>query len=140
MYLFSLRVVSLLSSRFAASAVVWYSFFLSICYSNSYLSLNLMLRPTVSRPVCLVIERPSGAYERIFITVRPMRGRCGALSLTGGWVCLLQLLLALTSAITLGSQSRGTRDHILLPEIREFPFRRLLGLAGVRWRYSTPPP
>jgi hypothetical protein len=36
--------------------------------------------------------------------------------------------------------SRGTRDHILLSQIRDFPFRRLLWLTGLRWRYSTPPP
>jgi hypothetical protein len=29
--------------------------------------------------------------------------------------------------------------HILLPHIRDFPFRRLLRLAGSRWKYSTPP-
>jgi hypothetical protein len=35
---------------------------------------------------------------------------------------------------------RGTCDHILLSQIRGFPLRRLLRLAGLRWRYSTPPP
>jgi hypothetical protein len=39
-----------------------------------------------------------------------------------------------------GLSSRGTRDHILLSQIRDFPFRGLLRLAGLRWRYSTPPP
>jgi hypothetical protein len=39
---------------------------------------------------------------------------CGALSLMRGRVCLLQLLLALAIAVILGSESRGTRDHILL--------------------------
>jgi hypothetical protein len=40
----------------------------------------------------------------------------------------------------LRSYSFGTCDHILLSHIRDFPFRRLLRLAGSRWRYSTPPP
>jgi hypothetical protein len=30
--------------------------------------------------------------------------------------------------------------HILLSQTRDFPFRRLLQLAGLRWRYSNPPP
>jgi hypothetical protein len=34
----------------------------------------------------------------------------------------------------------GTWDHILLSQVWDFPFRRLLWLAGSRWRYSTPPP
>jgi hypothetical protein len=39
-------------------------------------------------------------------------------SLTRGWVCRLQLLLALASAFILMSESRGTQDHILLSQIR----------------------
>jgi hypothetical protein len=65
---------------------------------------------------------------------------CGALSLTRGRICRLQLLLAVISAVILGSESRGTRNQILLSQIRDFPFRRLLWLAGLPWRYSTPPP
>jgi hypothetical protein len=63
-----------------------------------------------------------------------------ALSLTRGRVCRLLLLLALTSAVFLESESLGTRDHIFLSQIWDFPFRRLLRLAGSRWKYSTPPP
>jgi hypothetical protein len=35
-------------------------------------------------------------------------------SLTRGWICRLQLLLVLPSAVILGSESHGTHDHILL--------------------------
>jgi hypothetical protein len=91
---------------------------------QSQVESNLMLRPTVSRPVYLRIKRPFGAYDQIFIIVRQLRvGWCWALlSLTRGRVCRLQLLLALASAVILGSESRGTRDHILLSQIRDFLF------------------
>jgi hypothetical protein len=84
---------------------------------------------------------------------------CVTSSLPRGSVCRLQLLLILASAVILRSESRGTRDHILLSQIRDslnlgggarspylyppgtgFPFRRLLRLVGLRWRFSTPPP
>jgi hypothetical protein len=85
--------------------------------------------------------------------------------LTRGWVCRLQLLLVLNSAVILRSESRGTHDQILLAQIRDSPnlddqvpriyipreqggpvilpgtgfhFGRFLRLAGLRWRHSTP--
>jgi hypothetical protein len=36
-------------------------------------------------------------------------------------VCRLQLLLVLASAVISGFESRGTRDHILLSQIRDSP-------------------
>jgi hypothetical protein len=55
-----------------------------------------------------------------------------ALSLKRGRVCRLLLLLALASAVIFGSEFRGTREHILLSQIRDFPFRHLLRPAGLR--------
>jgi hypothetical protein len=55
-----------------------------------------------------------------------------------GWVCHLQLLLALASAFNLGSKPRGTRDHILLSQIRDFTFYRILRLAGLRVEVFDP--
>jgi hypothetical protein len=104
----------------------------------SLVELSFMLRPTVSRPVCLEIKHHFGTYDQIFIIVWQLRV-CwfGAASLTWGRVCRLQLLLGLASAVIFGSESRRTRGHILLSQIRDFPFRHLLRLTGSRWRYST---
>jgi hypothetical protein len=41
-------------------------------------------------------------------------------SLMRVWVCRLQLLLALASAVILGAESRGIHNHILLSHIRDF--------------------
>jgi hypothetical protein len=79
-----------------------------------------MLRPTVSRPVCLGVKHPSGAYDQIFITVRELRvfdvGRSN--ERTG---LPFTIAAGLASAVILGSESRGTHDHILLSQIRDFP-------------------
>jgi hypothetical protein len=84
---------------------------------------------------------PSGAHDQIFIYVWQLRScSCGVPSLTRDWICLLSVLLVLASTVFLGSESLGTWDHILLFLIWDFPFRRLLRLAGSRWRYLILPP
>jgi hypothetical protein len=62
-------------------------------------------------------------------------------SLTRGWVCRLQLLLVLTSAVILRSEVRGTLDHILLSQIRDSPTWRSRSLylypPGTGWPGDT---
>jgi hypothetical protein len=78
---------------------------------------------SVSKSWC---RAPFGAHDQIFITVWQLRSCFSvAPSLTRVRVCLLYLLLALASAVFLRSESLGTRDHILLSDLRP--------------RFSSPP-
>jgi hypothetical protein len=79
------------------------------------LSLSLILRPTATRPVCLGIKHTSGAYDQISIIVWQLRS------------CFLWA----------PSLDRG---RVLSFVYAAGPFRRLLRLAGSRWRYSNPSP
>jgi hypothetical protein len=92
---------------------------------------------SVSQSWC---RAPSGAHDQIFIT-------CVTVTVLFLWGALSDEMAGLSfvyaaglaSAVFLGSESRGTRDHILRSQIWDFSFRRLLRLAGSRWKYSSPP-
>jgi hypothetical protein len=93
---------------------------------------------SVSKPWC---RAPSGAHDQIFVTVWHL-GSCFL------WGALSDERTGLSFIYAAGPYQRslsrvlvlGTLDHILLSQIWDFPFRRLLQLAGSRWRYSTLPP
>jgi hypothetical protein len=101
----------------------WFIYFYlrrsSNCCQVSEVAVEVKLRPTVSRPISLGVRHPSGTSNQFFfrleIFFRQLRV-CYfvALSLARGRVCSLMLLLVLASAVTFGSESRGTQDHILL--------------------------
>jgi hypothetical protein len=63
-YSFSLAVASGTVLSFQLS---WFPLASCNLSSGSLLSLGLVLRPTVSRPVCLGIKHPSGAYDQVFL-------------------------------------------------------------------------
>jgi hypothetical protein len=116
------RVLTLLTCiqevlRTLFSRVIRHDHFLSL-----QVKVKITLRPTVNRPVYLCIRHLSGPNEQTFITVRQL-WFCwyGVPSLTRGRVCILELLLGLTSAVILGFESRRTHDHILLFQIWDFP-------------------
>jgi hypothetical protein len=80
----------------------------------------------VSRPVWLGVRHPSGTRDQFFFLLKMFFRQLSvcyfvAPSLTSGRVCNLLLLLVLASAVPLGSESRGTQDHILLPQFLRLP-------------------
>jgi hypothetical protein len=79
---------------------------------------KVTLRLTVSQSVSLGVEPHLGLMTRYLLLLHSYGlVFCGAPSLTRGRVCLLNMLLVLASAVFLGSESLGIRDHILLSQI-----------------------
>jgi hypothetical protein len=81
---------------------------LILSQSQSYIATD---GRSISKSWC---RAPSVAHDKIFIIVRQLRSCfCEAPSLTRGRVCILYMMLALASAVFRGSESLGSRDHIL---------------------------
>jgi hypothetical protein len=97
-------------------------------------TLWLTVSQSVSQSVRFGVKPHLGLMTRyllLFDSYGPVL--CAMPSLARGLVCLLYMLLALASAVFLRSESLGTRDHILLSQISDFHFHRLLRLPGSRW-------
>jgi hypothetical protein len=81
---------------------------------------NRLSKSSEGQSASLGVKQPSGAHDLICIPVRQL-GVCGrgAPSLRREWVCSLQLLLVLASAIFLGPECHVT--HLVYSQIRDSP-------------------
>jgi hypothetical protein len=110
--------------------------------ASEFLSLSLMLRGTISGPVCLGIKHPSGAYDQILFPygiwntsdsyVLDSVG-CPLWLGDGSVFCMCRWSFPAQSFSGPSPLGLATVFYCL---IWDFPFRRLLRLAGSRWRYS----
>jgi hypothetical protein len=96
--------------------------FLTRCGAQAehILSQSLLLRPAVSRSVCLGIKNPSEAYDQILL----LSERCGFIDVEH----------------SLWREDGYVVYNCSWPSPSGLPFRRPLRLTGLWWRYSTPPP
>jgi hypothetical protein len=105
--------------------------------SHLWVKKLIPLWPMVSRTVYIRKKHPSGAYDQIFITIRQLQN------------CWIKGVLSAERTglpFTIAAVPRQ-RSHFRVrvpwdswPYFTLFLFRCLLRLAGLRCRYSTPPP
>jgi hypothetical protein len=94
---------------------------------------KVTLQLTVSQSVSLGVE------PQIVIIFWQLRfWYCGAPSLTRGRVCLFYMLLALARVVFLGSESLGTRDHVLLQWLfyKRFSNKTTTGIPANKYEYA----
>jgi hypothetical protein len=96
---------------------------------NPFKPVRVRVRVRVRVTLRLAVYRQLSRHDQeIFRMITCFHSPYVTSSLTRGWVCNLQLLLALASRVILRSDSRGTRNHILLSQIRDSP----------NWRTRSP--
>jgi hypothetical protein len=78
-----------------------------------------MLRPTVSRPVCLGIKHPSGAYSHFYYCQAVAGLLMRALSLNERTVLSFTIAAGPRQRSHSRSESLWTGDHILLSQYRD---------------------
>jgi hypothetical protein len=108
--------------------VDWYFFTITVNYNR--VSVRVTLRLAVYGKSVHLGAKPLETHDQYFLQMIT----CGyspyvTSSLTRGWVCRLQLLLALARAVIFRSESRGTHNHILLFNYNEVKVRVILRLA-----------
>jgi hypothetical protein len=71
----------------------------------------------------VLVTRPHLGPKTRFLLLSDIYGfvDVGRPSLTRGWICRIQFLLALVSEVIFGPKSRGNLDYILLSQNRDFP-------------------
>jgi hypothetical protein len=86
-----------------------------------------MLRPTVSRPVCLGIKHPFGAYDQIFIT-------CVTITVSFLWGALSDERSGLSFVDSAGSGQRSL-SRVRVP----WDLRPYFTVSHLRLPFSSPP-
>jgi hypothetical protein len=133
------RLVIMAIPLFPSSSPLWTAVPFQLNYSSKSKSksefffffllwvLSLMLRPTVSRPVCLGIKHPSGAYDQIFIT-------CVTFTVLFLWGALSDERSCLSFVCAAGPCQRNL-SRVRVP----WDVRPYLTVSDLRLPFSSPP-
>jgi hypothetical protein len=100
----------------------------------STLSLSLMLRPTVSRPVCLGMKHPSGAYDQFFFFFVRNTECVLTVSFLIPCVALSDERMGLSFVY-----AAGPCQHSLSPVLVPWDLRLYFTVSDLRFPFSSPP-